>query len=203
MSEKQSENGGDHEGQEEEEEETVEAKSGTQSSAHPEQSNVEAESAPPPPEISRSHKPLEGLTTRKSLNRSVFSKPKSRFGEQPAPIDSSVLEETSLEQVGADFTSFKEGSSMRILMESSEKALEGILEMQPAKGVEVGKEETVEAKGPLLKGSESSAPEQSNLNLPMSAESLRVGSPPPEIHISSRRNSLTRSSSLQTQVEIW
>ncbi|KAK9943625.1 hypothetical protein M0R45_009228 [Rubus argutus] len=82
-------------------------------------------------------------------------------------------------------------------MESSEKALEGnevgILEMQPAKGVEVGKEETVEAKGPLLKGSESSAPEQSNLNLPMSAESLRVGSPPPEIHISSRRNSLTRS----------
>ena len=77
-------------------------------------------------------------------------------------------------------------------MESPEKALEGnevsILEMQSAKGVEVGKEETVEAKGALLKGSESSAPEQSNLNF-----SLRVGSPPPEIHISSRRNSLTRS----------
>ncbi|KAK9943624.1 hypothetical protein M0R45_009227 [Rubus argutus] len=114
MSEKQSDNGGEHEGQEEDvQQETVEAKSGTESSAHPEQSNVEAESAPPPPEISRSHKPLEGLTTRKSLNRSVFSKPKSRFGEQPAPIDSSVLEETSLEQVGADFTSFKEGSPMR------------------------------------------------------------------------------------------
>lgn len=76
-------------------------------------------------------------------------------------------------------------------MESPEKALEGnevgILEMQSAKGVEFGKE-TVEAKGALLKGSESSASEQINLNF-----SFRVGSPPPEIHISSRRNSLTRS----------
>lgn len=77
-------------------------------------------------------------------------------------------------------------------MESPGKALDGnevgILEMQSAKGVEVGKEDTDEAKGALLKVSESSAPEQSNLNF-----SFRVGSPPPEIHVSSRRNSLTRS----------
>ncbi|AES73448.1 putative mechanosensitive ion channel MscS [Medicago truncatula] len=33
------------------------------------------------------------LTTRKSFKRSVYSKPKSRFGEQPYPIDETLLEE--------------------------------------------------------------------------------------------------------------
>jgi len=35
----------------------------------------------------------ENLTPRKTLVRSVFSKPKSRFGEQPYPIDGTLLEE--------------------------------------------------------------------------------------------------------------
>ncbi|BAT78018.1 hypothetical protein LR48_Vigan04g232200 [Vigna angularis] len=33
------------------------------------------------------------LTRRKSLTRSVYSKPKSRFGEQPYPVDGTLLEE--------------------------------------------------------------------------------------------------------------
>lgn len=33
------------------------------------------------------------LTRRKSFSRSVYSKPKSRFGEQPVPVDSRILEE--------------------------------------------------------------------------------------------------------------
>ncbi|CAJ2643777.1 unnamed protein product [Trifolium pratense] len=35
----------------------------------------------------------ENLTPRKNLARSVYSKPKSRFGEQPYPIDETLLEE--------------------------------------------------------------------------------------------------------------
>ncbi|MCI08780.1 mechanosensitive ion channel protein 10-like, partial [Trifolium medium] len=35
----------------------------------------------------------ENLTPRKNLARSVYSKPKSRFGEQPYPIDGTLLEE--------------------------------------------------------------------------------------------------------------
>ncbi|KAK4480149.1 hypothetical protein RD792_013207 [Penstemon davidsonii] len=35
----------------------------------------------------------ETLTRRKSLSRSLYSKPKSRFGEQSVPIDSKMLEE--------------------------------------------------------------------------------------------------------------
>lgn len=38
----------------------------------------------------------ENLTRRRSLTRSVYSKPKSRFGEQPYPVDSDVFEEDSL-----------------------------------------------------------------------------------------------------------
>ncbi|KAL7001813.1 hypothetical protein U1Q18_002961 [Sarracenia purpurea var. burkii] len=38
----------------------------------------------------------DALNRRKSLGRSVLSKPKSRFGEQPVAIDSNVLEEFSL-----------------------------------------------------------------------------------------------------------
>ncbi|XP_050220240.1 mechanosensitive ion channel protein 10-like [Mercurialis annua] len=40
--------------------------------------------------------PNENLTRQRSLARSVYSKPKSRFGEQPVPVDTSVLEENSL-----------------------------------------------------------------------------------------------------------
>nr|WGO49550.1 mechanosensitive ion channel protein A058645 [Torenia fournieri] len=42
-----------------------------------------------PPRIPKT----ETLTRRKSLSRSVYSKPKSRFGEQPVPIDSKMFEE--------------------------------------------------------------------------------------------------------------
>ncbi|XP_062097081.1 mechanosensitive ion channel protein 10-like [Humulus lupulus] len=42
-----------------------------------------------------------GTPTRRSvLNRCVFSKPKSRFGEPSAPIDATVLEEHASEQAG-------------------------------------------------------------------------------------------------------
>ena len=47
--------------------------------------------------------PNENLTRRRSLARSVYSKPKSRFGEQPYATDSTVLEEnvsTLQEQIG-------------------------------------------------------------------------------------------------------
>ncbi|KAJ6745817.1 MECHANOSENSITIVE ION CHANNEL PROTEIN 9 [Salix koriyanagi] len=57
----------------------------------------------PSPEISRSGQtqrkppkipnPNDNLTRRRSLTRSVYSKPKSRFGEQPYAINSTVLEE--------------------------------------------------------------------------------------------------------------
>ena len=40
--------------------------------------------------------PDANLVRRKSLARSVYSKPKSRFGEQPYPIDGAVLEENSI-----------------------------------------------------------------------------------------------------------
>ncbi|MED6144542.1 hypothetical protein PIB30_016587 [Stylosanthes scabra] len=45
-----------------------------------------------PPRIPNSN---ANLVRRKSLSRSVYSKPKSRFGEQPYPIDGSVLDESS------------------------------------------------------------------------------------------------------------
>lgn len=38
--------------------------------------------------------------SRKSFNRSVLSKPKSRFGEPSVPIDSDMLEASSIEQLG-------------------------------------------------------------------------------------------------------
>ncbi|XP_022851850.1 mechanosensitive ion channel protein 10-like [Olea europaea var. sylvestris] len=41
-----------------------------------------------PPKI-----PTETLTRRKSLSRSVYSKPKSRFGEQSLPLDTKMFEE--------------------------------------------------------------------------------------------------------------
>lgn len=44
------------------------------------------------PEISTST-PI--LTHRKSLARSVYSKPKSRFGEQPCPVDAVIVEENT------------------------------------------------------------------------------------------------------------
>ncbi|GAU26709.1 hypothetical protein TSUD_314860 [Trifolium subterraneum] len=43
-----------------------------------------------PPKIPTTN---ENLTPRKNLARSVYSKPKSRFGEQPYPIDETLLEE--------------------------------------------------------------------------------------------------------------
>ncbi|EEF46122.1 conserved hypothetical protein [Ricinus communis] len=46
-----------------------------------------------PPKIPVSN---ENLTRRRSLARSVYSKPKSRFGEQPVLVDATVLEEDSL-----------------------------------------------------------------------------------------------------------
>ncbi|XP_027354947.1 mechanosensitive ion channel protein 10 [Abrus precatorius] len=54
-----------------------------------------------PPKVPTSN---ANLTNRKSFTRSVYSKPKSRFGEQPYPVDGSVLEEngtsTLQEQLG-------------------------------------------------------------------------------------------------------
>nr|KYP45591.1 Uncharacterized protein At5g12080 family [Cajanus cajan] len=43
-----------------------------------------------PPKVPTSN---ANLTRRKSLTRSVYSKPKSRFGEQPYPVDGTLLEE--------------------------------------------------------------------------------------------------------------
>ncbi|CAK8568468.1 unnamed protein product [Lathyrus sativus] len=62
--------------------------------------------------------PTTNLTTRKSFVRSVYSKPKSRFGEQPYPIDGNLLEENfvssnSQEQLAASSpyrNSFNKGS---------------------------------------------------------------------------------------------
>ncbi|CAL5421896.1 unnamed protein product [Camellia sinensis] len=47
-----------------------------------------------PPRIPNTN--TEALTRRKSLARSVLSKPKSRFGEQSVPIDSNLIEEIGL-----------------------------------------------------------------------------------------------------------
>lgn len=68
-------------------------------------------SVPPSPEIARfspsPNRPPkipasnDSLTRRKSLNRSVFSRPKSRFGEPSVPIDSAMFEEpTGSDQIG-------------------------------------------------------------------------------------------------------
>ncbi|XP_020536366.1 mechanosensitive ion channel protein 10 isoform X2 [Jatropha curcas] len=46
-----------------------------------------------PPKVPASN---ENFTRRRSLTRSVYSKPKSRFGEQPYPIDDAMFEEDSL-----------------------------------------------------------------------------------------------------------
>ncbi|MED6115380.1 hypothetical protein PIB30_089903 [Stylosanthes scabra] len=46
-----------------------------------------------PPRIPNSN---ANLVRRKSLSRSVYSKPKSRFGEQPYSVDGSVIEETNI-----------------------------------------------------------------------------------------------------------
>ncbi|KAJ9168171.1 hypothetical protein P3X46_019730 [Hevea brasiliensis] len=46
-----------------------------------------------PPKIPTNN---ENLTRRRSLTRSVYSKPKSRFGEQPYPVDSDAFEEDNL-----------------------------------------------------------------------------------------------------------
>ena len=66
----------------------------------------------PSPEISRfspsPNKPprspanatYDTLTPRKNLNRSVYSRPKSRFGEPSAPIDHTMFEEQGSEQAG-------------------------------------------------------------------------------------------------------
>ncbi|XP_065851010.1 mechanosensitive ion channel protein 10 [Euphorbia lathyris] len=59
----------------------------------------------PSPEISRFPSPNkppktprtpQNFVRKKSLRRSVFSKPRSRFGEQPYPVDATALEEDSL-----------------------------------------------------------------------------------------------------------
>lgn len=52
-----------------------------------------APSASKPPKIPTS----EGLTRRKSLSRSVYSKPKARFGEQSVSIDSKMFDENGPE----------------------------------------------------------------------------------------------------------
>ncbi|XP_062097079.1 mechanosensitive ion channel protein 10-like [Humulus lupulus] len=49
--------------------------------------------SPSPNKPPRSPAPNETLTRRKTLNRSVFSRPKSRFGETSAPIDTAMVEE--------------------------------------------------------------------------------------------------------------
>ncbi|KAJ6361706.1 hypothetical protein OIU78_002183 [Salix suchowensis] len=70
----------------------------------------------PSPEISRSGQtqrkppkipnPNDNLTRRRSLTRSVYSKPKSRFGEQPYAINSTVLEENGFNFARTDCHGF-------------------------------------------------------------------------------------------------
>jgi hypothetical protein len=48
---------------------------------------------PTPNKSPKSHATNENLTTRKTFVRSVYSKPKSRFGEQPYLFDETLLEE--------------------------------------------------------------------------------------------------------------
>lgn len=67
-------------------------KSPPMSSASPETVKI-APSANKPPKIPTT----EGLTRRKSLSRSIFSKPKARFGEQSVCIDSKVFDENGPE----------------------------------------------------------------------------------------------------------
>lgn len=67
-------------------------KSPPMSSASPETVKI-APSANKPPKIPTT----EGLTRRKSLSRSVFSKPKARFGEQSVCIDSKIFDENGPE----------------------------------------------------------------------------------------------------------
>lgn len=52
-----------------------------------------------PPKIPTSNTNIEtaNLTRRKTLNRSVFSRPKSRFGEPSVPLDPALFEETHAE----------------------------------------------------------------------------------------------------------
>ncbi|PON46343.1 Mechanosensitive ion channel [Parasponia andersonii] len=64
--------------------------------------------SPSPKKPPRPPTPNEALTRRRSLNRSVFSRPKSRFGEPSAPIDATMFEEHSSELqagVGSPFRS--------------------------------------------------------------------------------------------------
>ncbi|GER32083.1 mechanosensitive ion channel protein 10 [Striga asiatica] len=75
----------------------------------PKTSNASTPTAQKSPEIARigpsSNKPpkipkSETLTRRKSFSRSVYSKPKSRFGEQSVPIDGRMPEENRLSADG-------------------------------------------------------------------------------------------------------
>ncbi|XP_061374979.1 mechanosensitive ion channel protein 10 [Gastrolobium bilobum] len=53
-----------------------------------------------PPKVPTSN---SNLSRRKSFARSVYSKPKSRFGEQPGPIDGIILEEDSTSTLQEQF----------------------------------------------------------------------------------------------------
>ncbi|CAL5434712.1 unnamed protein product [Camellia sinensis] len=91
-------------------------------SGHASTTSNGVDSAQPSPEIARfspsPNKPpkiptTETLTRRKSLSRSVFSKPKSRFGEQSVPIDSNLLQEiTSVMQQRSEQTLFSPNTNL-------------------------------------------------------------------------------------------
>ncbi|GMQ02448.1 hypothetical protein CsSME_00048666 [Camellia sinensis var. sinensis] len=91
-------------------------------SGHASTTSNGVDSAQPSPEIARfspsPNKPpkiptTETLTRRKSLSRSVFSKPKSRFGEQSVPIDSNLLQEiTSVMQQRSEQTVFSPNTNL-------------------------------------------------------------------------------------------
>lgn len=71
------------------------AKSPPLNCASPEIKFMPSPNKPPKPPTSNAN---NNLTRRKSLTRSVYSKPKSRFGEQPYPVDGILLEENGVQE---------------------------------------------------------------------------------------------------------
>ncbi|KAH7523865.1 mechanosensitive ion channel protein 10 [Ziziphus jujuba] len=64
-----------------------------------------------PPKIPTTSSNENVITRRKSLNRSLISKPKSRFGEPSVPIDTAILEDDASEVLGRNNSSFRSSFS--------------------------------------------------------------------------------------------
>ncbi|XP_060175524.1 mechanosensitive ion channel protein 10-like isoform X2 [Lycium barbarum] len=65
----------------------------------------------------------ETLTRRKSLARSVYSKPKSRFGEQSLAIDGSLLDELEQQSTGSPYENVSNNASPSAKVDSSGNSL--------------------------------------------------------------------------------